>query len=525
MSEQKLKVLIADDEEIVRHGLEKIIDWEKLGCTICGDASSGDEVLERIEELSPNIVLLDINMPRKTGIDVLESVYNSSRPQSQKPKFLILSGYSDFEFAKKAINFGAKGYIVKPVDEDELEDKIRDIKNDIQKEAEAESLRSSAEREEIAQGFKQMFLYGAVEDGFAEEKNQHNFYQVAIISLELVGFSNEVQSLQIAFDDCFVYVNHFSFLMDGMFVAVFTNEGEETVLRHLDRLCTRLQKNKTGRGAIASLGHKFEGLEGGLKSYTQAKRLYSQLFFFTQKFFITQEDLEADEYASLRLGKRPNDFNINKYLSAIPELTQYIEIYDLQKINALLANFKKWLKSSVISIDEIKKMCMAFIVETQNSVHARHPEKELDTVPALDLVNLIYTQNYFDEMIKIVEDFTVGLAESFTSNTASSTILKVIQYVKTHYDTELKLELLGDLFNCNSAYLGKKFKEYTGVPFNTYLDIIRIEQAKNLLATSDLKIYEISKVVGYSNTDYFYLKFKKHTNMTPKEFKKSKGGE
>ncbi|MBQ5492097.1 MAG: helix-turn-helix transcriptional regulator, partial [Treponema sp.] len=104
---------------------------------------------------------------------------------------------------------------------------------------------------------------------------------------------------------------------------------------------------------------------------------------------------------------------------------------------------------------------------------------------------------------------------------ASSTILKVIQYVKTNYNRELKLELLGDLFNCNSAYLGKKFKEYTGVPFNTYLDIIRIEQAKNMLETTSLKIYEISKLVGYSNTDYFYLKFKKHTNMTPKEFKRT----
>ena len=186
-----------------------------------------------------------------------------------------------------------------------------------------------------------------------------------------------------------------------------------------------------------------------------------------------------------------------------------------------MEQLRKWLKTSVLSIEEIKKLCMAFIVDTQNSVHTKHPEKELETVPALDLVNLIYTQNYFDEMMDIVIDFTTGLAESFTSNTASSTILKVIQYVKTNYNRELKLELLGDLFNCNSAYLGKKFKEYTGVPFNTYLDIIRIEQAKNMLETTSLKIYEISKLVGYSNTDYFYLKFKKHTNMTPKEFKRT----
>lgn len=78
---------------------------------------------------------------------------------------------------------------------------------------------------------------------------------------------------------------------------------------------------------------------------------------------------------------------------------------------------------------------------------------------------------------------------------------------------------MGDLFYCNSAYLGKKFKEYTGVQFNVYLDKIRIEEAKKKLAETDLKVYQISKLVGYSNTDYFFMKFRKYTGMTPKEFK------
>jgi two-component system response regulator YesN len=168
---------------------------------------------------------------------------------------------------------------------------------------------------------------------------------------------------------------------------------------------------------------------------------------------------------------------------------------------------------------------MAFIVEVQNGLHAKHPEKEFETVSALDLVTLIYTQSYFDEIADMVHDFILGLAESFTSNTANSTVLKVVQYVKNNYNTDMKLEMLGNLFNCNSAYLGKKFREYTGVPFNTYMDIIRIEEAKKLLKSSKYKIYEISKMVGYSNTDYFYLKFKKHTNMTPKEYKASAGEE
>ena len=76
------------------------------------------------------------------------------------------------------------------------------------------------------------------------------------------------------------------------------------------------------------------------------------------------------------------------------------------------------------------------------------------------------------------------------------------------------------MFNCNSAYLGKKVKKYTGLQFNTYLDNLRIEEAKNKIKNTDLKIYQISKLVGYANTDYFFMKFKKNTGYTPKEYKK-----
>lgn len=512
------RVLIVDDEEIVRNGLRNIIDWKKNGFTICGEAGNGEEALEKIQSLKPALVLLDINMPGMSGIDMLAEVHNTPEKYTSKPSFLILSGYSDFDYAQKAINYGAKGYIVKPVDEDILQEKVLSIAKDIQRETEAETLRYTAQQEELVKKFSQMLLFGAVEDGFEDNEKDDSKYQIALVSPELSGCVGQMGAIKTMVDESFSFTNHLSFFMDPTYVIVFKNEGEEAISRYLGRFCAHLQKSRWG--ALAALGTRGVGLEGALESYRAARILYKQLFFFyTEKQYITQDDLNADEDSQPRLGKRPVDFNTQEFLNCIPDLVQYIEIYDIQKINTLMEAQRTWLHRSVLSVDEIKKLCMAFIVETQNALQAKHPEKQFDTVPALDLVNLIYTQNYFDEMIKIVTDFTAGLAESFTSNTANSTILKVIQYVKANYNTDLKLEMLGDLFNCNSAYLGKKFREYTGVPFNTYLDIIRIEAAKNMLVQSELKIYEISKLVGYSNTDYFYLKFKRHTNMTPKEFK------
>jgi two-component system response regulator YesN len=513
------RVLIVDDEEIVRNGIRNIIDWKKNGCEICGEASTGEEALEKIQQLKPSLVMLDINMPGMSGIDILAEVHNCPEKYTSKPSFLILSGYSDFDYAQKAINYGAKGYMVKPIDEDLLEEKVSAIVKDIQREKEADTLRYTAQQEVLIKKFSQMLLFGAVEDGFEDNEKDDSKYQIVLVSPELSGCTGQLNAIKAAVDENFSFTNHFSFFMEPTFVVVFRNEAEEGITRYLGRFCGRLQKDKSG--ALAALGSQGIGLQGALESYKQARILYKQLFFFTDKQFITTDDLNADEDAAHRLGQKQSDFNTEDFLACIPDLTQYIEIYDLQKIEMLMKKQRTWLRQSVLSVDEIKKLCMAFIVETQNSLQSKHPEKQFDTVPALDLVNLIYTQNYFDDMMKLVEDFTAGLAESFTSNTTNSTILKVIQYVKTNYNTDLKLEMLGDLFNCNSAYLGKKFREYTGVPFNTYLDIIRIEAAKNMLGNSTLKIYEISKLVGYSNTDYFYLKFKRHTNMTPKEYKSS----
>ncbi|MBR3548676.1 MAG: response regulator [Treponema sp.] len=513
MSERLIKVLIVDDEAIVRNGLKKIINWEKIGCTICGEASNGKEALDKINELFPSIVLLDVTMPVMSGIEVLAEVHNNPKNYPGNPQFIILSGYSDFDYAHKAINYGAKGYLVKPVDEDILEEKIIALANEVRLESETNTLRTKSNKENLAKKFSQMFLFGAVDDAFNPEEDSNDTFRVAFISPVLCGCEGQLQSLKFAIEHSFKFCKFIYFSMEAEMILVLKNEEDFSVEHNFNALCKALQK----KGSIAAIGKSGKGLQGALDSYNQAKKLYSRLFFFENIPFITEENIDSKTI----LPQKPTPSEDVNLFSCIGDLVKYIEIYDLENIGKIIQEQREALKTSTKTADQVKKICMAFIVELSNQIRTKHPEKELTAVSAMDLVNLIYSQNYFDEMIRIVSDYTNGLAEAFTSNSSNSTILKVIQYVKSNYNTDLKLEMLGNLFNCNSAYLGKKFREYTGVPFNTYMDIIRIEKAKNMIATTDLKIYEISKLVGYSNTDYFYLKFKKHTNMTPKEFKAS----
>ena len=125
------RVLIADDESIIREGIKCLFDWESLGYTIAGEAANGETAYQQILALQPDIVLLDIRMPGMSGLDVIRE----ARAQGFTGKVIILSGYSDFKYAQEAIRYGVQYYLTKPIDEDELEEILRSIKENLDKAA------------------------------------------------------------------------------------------------------------------------------------------------------------------------------------------------------------------------------------------------------------------------------------------------------------------------------------------------------------------------------------------------------
>lgn len=117
-------VLIADDEASIREGLKYIMDWENMGFSICGETSNGEDTLQTILQTEPNLVLLDIRMPKMYGTDIIRI----ARENGYRGKFIILSGYSDFAYAQTAIRYGASFYLTKPIEEEELQRAVEKIK-------------------------------------------------------------------------------------------------------------------------------------------------------------------------------------------------------------------------------------------------------------------------------------------------------------------------------------------------------------------------------------------------------------
>ena len=115
--ERMVKVIVVEDEKLIREGLEQTVDWNKYDCDLIGMAVDGEDGERMIIEKKPDIVVTDIRMPKKNGLEMMRSVQEKS-----SAVFIILSGYDDFMYAKEAMSLGARGYLLKPIDDEEMED-------------------------------------------------------------------------------------------------------------------------------------------------------------------------------------------------------------------------------------------------------------------------------------------------------------------------------------------------------------------------------------------------------------------
>lgn len=509
-----LKVLIADDEENIRNGLKCIIDWEKLGCKISGEVSNGKEAVNQIIDLQPDLIILDIKMPGLTGLEVIKQI----KPYYEKnnlffPSIIILSGYSDFTYAQTAVNSGAKAYLLKPVDEDELERNVKVLASEIREKKNFIESKSNILKLEIKDVLVKLIKNGQIissenADQFEFLKNARDSnFQAIIISLDKLNRNSDSSKIEIEKS----LENYFSFfkyeILDlGNTLCVIIKTSNEVAVKNCVERAGKLFKERT----VITLGQNLSGIEGLLLSYNQAKELTDYLFFISDKPFIAS-DVDFSEFVPYT--KENLDTLINQLIFCI-------EVYDKNKLDNLEKEANGYFYNLTKKESDVKKDMIYCLVELRNRLSAKYPERDIFDGDTFDVVSEILKQPTYEASFIYFKNILNNFIENFNFNTADSVIVKVISYVKSNYSADLKLETLGEMFNCNSAYLGKKFKKYTGVQFNSYLDNIRIEVAKEKLLNSDYKIYQISKMVGFTNTDYFFMKFKKYTGLTPKEFKK-----
>ncbi|HPJ02028.1 MAG TPA: response regulator [Candidatus Limiplasma sp.] len=393
------RVLIVDDEAIICKGLRNTIEWDSLGLEICGEAHNGQDALALIREMQPNILITDIRMPVMDGLTLIQTI----RAHHLPIKIIILSGYSDYAFLKDAIRLGVDGYLLKPIDHDELIANLSDLVNSI----ESEMLHSP----QLYQGIELL--------------RSNTLNRLVTHTIGLREFEEKAAFLEITLEGpCFLCAACALEQADGA-AAGYDDQTILTVLRIIHQAATE----------------------------------WNGLAF-----------LDVNDRIVLLLGGDHQD-SLRCAANAVMEATA----------GRVRERFARQLTcgwgTAVASVEEIWKSYAAA------------------------------TACFGGPATLLEADALEGRGNALVD--------RALLQIAEHYREAISLKQLAGIMEINTSYLGQLFKKTTGESFTGYVNQYRIQKAKELLAQTTLKVYEVAQEVGFTDYHYFLIIFKKLTGSTP----------
>lgn len=509
-------ILVADDEAIIREGIKCLFDYEALGFTICAEASDGDQTFQKIQALQPDVVLMDIRMPGMTGLEVVKK----AREMGYNGKVIIISSYSDFKYAQEAIRHGVQYYITKPIDEDELQNILHEFKEAFDQEEMVKSA-SAHYRQKARSSIIKDILLGEADlrhVNLVDMRLKSDVYQV--LTYEKYGNANiddpvEFSALlrinnqdNAAFDEITLQNSRIILLKGELAIQRF----HELLERY--QYESNPQKKALLDSYFVTYGRVVHALSEIPISYSEAYQLKNRRFFCDQEqHTLGYNALPSFENTAPVLSKEL----LNTYAS---KLLNYVQTFNRNMMAETLKDLQNLLYNSSDSIDSIKLFLTDLHLQIKEQMSRLYPGNAIPFYTNSQVIRTIDRSNYLYEIILfLAQRFEVIMSATGTS-TRDSVLDDILHYIDHNYASNITLENIAPLFGYNHSYLGKIFTKKMGQSFNSYVDTVRIERAKEFLLQDDAKVYTIAERVGYKNVDYFHIKFKKYVGQSPAEFRK-----
>lgn len=509
-----MKLFIADDEIDVREGIRYLLDWSELGFYICGEGKNGEETLDQILKLKPDIVLMDIRMPRLSGLDVVKQ----AKEHGFQGKFIILSGYSDFSYAQEAIRYGVTCYLTKPIDEDELEKAVCSARDSILKEQDNHK-KLIQYRDKARESIIQEILCNTASYQFLDYHDmmlESTVYQVVL-------YTNYNQdSFQTTWDFAEILrlanKNHNSLdyikIEHQNVIILKGNYARKRFQELLDHYISHPQKGSPLDSLFLTYGQPVYSVEQIHTSYETAQLLMKRRFFC----HFNQHVLGYNDIPETTPSRKEGLSSETVYAQKIID---YIQSVNRHMLSNVMNDLSEELYHSDQDISVQKHYLADILIQVKSVIKRTYENLDIPLPTNAAIISTLEDKCYLYE---ILDFFTLQFdicMNAIGSPTRDSVIDGILLYIQHNYQENLKLGSIAELFGYNSSYLGKVFTKATGKNFNAYVDEIRIEHSKKLLLEQNPKVYEIAQRVGYTNVDYFHKKFKKYVGVSPAEYRKS----
>jgi two-component system response regulator YesN len=515
-----IKVLIVDDEKLERVLIRKGFPWEDHGFQVIGEASSGMEALEFIKHRKPELIITDISMPHMDGLKLAEHIFSLY----EKVHVIIITGYREFEYARRAVKLGVEDFLLKPVDMNELSDITARIKQKISKEKaheqEVEMLKQnvSADQDILMESFFQRL----VEQRTGEDEATKKLYAYGCealldtcccLSIHLKEEGTVGEPHKKAMD---IFREHqstqtISFLHYMKNIVIFcvgssVKEGREIAREFHQKL---LENKMYATIGISGIHHGFKGIG---KAFIESENALSASVLLGSNQVITYEEyLRVMEKNPGKLMFDWDDFLFSLTNGISERVWDGIEDY----VNGIR-------NSKVTELEYLRLMTMDLMSKAGSTLN-----KYGDSLEQIIGEDALYEQirgiQTVDECRKFLKDcmnIILYYHNGKKTKQGNKAVNGALSYIDKNFcDPNLSLKTAAAMVYSNESYLSRVFKKEVGLSLIEYVMKKRIEESIFLLNTTDLKVYEIAEKVGFRDSHYFSICFKKYVGVTVKEFK------
>lgn len=500
-------VMLVDDEKLIRDGLKVLINWEELGLEVKLTAENGEDALRKFKENPVDIVVTDINMPNMTGLEFIKEL----REINKLVRIVILSGYDEFSYAKKAIYYGVSDYLLKPINEEELEGVLKNIVIDLDKEKSKnalaleknknilELLRGNWDNLKELEGSLNISLNGKAYIVSSVTLSKDGKI-VSNVDLNKIFYENNIENYEIA------YVLERRFL-------IIKELNKEIDIKEIMEYCYKLKElfnKKYKLEAFIAVGKIVNSIYEVNESYKEASSI--------NKYMLT----EGSNICLCKDNLKYLDSNVKTFELEFQKINKYIIEKDFEKSKKYTEEV--FLRDDLTPKDiydfSIGAIVMLYKIAEEFKIEGENYNKESLSTTIIELCNENTTENIKNFLLReieaVIQSMYVGVAKY------SPVIQQIVNYVNDKYYEELSLKLLSNKYNINSSYLGQLFIKEVGMSFSDYLNSVKNSKAKELLLSTNMKINDIAKEVGFIDTSYFYRKFKKYYGVSPSVFRELK---
>ncbi len=535
------RILLVDDEILVRDAIKENIDWEGLGCELTGICENGQQAAEFVKQHPVDIVLTDILMPYMDGME-LSHFLHDNYPDIV---IVIFSGFGEFEYAKKAIQYNVSEYLLKPVTAMELTEVINKMKDKVdqrrKEKAKMERLtRASENYRKNAQIIRSKAIEAVV--------NCTVDVKTGMEQLEAMGIELTEGSCRVAIFDIDIYsdiyqVDTVKRQESALMAFVLYNISDEIVKREqagiayqeggnhvcilfqekwgrdlngkTKEICREIQQKMQevmGISVSVGIGKWVRRTEQLLISHDTAEKAIQYRYLLGEGLLLDMEEMKPEQNISLE-----------KYLN---DLSEAIKAGSQENAEKAMRDIEEAVKGAMV---EKSRACM-YLQQVIRTIDRICEDVSVDMEKILKgrdmLLQQVTEQKSFGRACDVVREYVMKMFKMLTDMNSSSgqrQARMAVEYIQKNYmNPNLSLNDICSYLNISTSYFSTIFKEMTGETFTEVLIRTRMEKAKELLENTTMKNYEIAEKVGFSDPHYFGISFKKMTGITPTEYAREK---